>query len=60
LPNPLEEQSWETDGIQDLLVPLREILTDENGKYCFTATKGLWLVVPEITAEEKKQGFMFQ
>jgi len=34
-------------------------LTDEDGKYCFTATKGLWLIVPEISPEEKKQGFMF-
>lgn len=59
LPNPLEGQYWETDGITDILVPQRELFTDENGKYCFVVKKGLWLVWPDVSDEEKMEGFVF-
>ena len=48
-PNPLEGQTWQTEGIEELLVPMRETYTDAKGEYCFTATKGLWLVWPETS-----------
>jgi len=53
LPNPLEGQSWDTDGILDILVPQREELTDNNGKYCFVVKKGLWLIWAEVSDEER-------
>ena len=52
LPNPLLDESWETEGIEERLVPLREVNVDENGKYCFSAKSGLWLIKPEISEEE--------
>lgn len=60
LPNPLAEESWETEGITDRLVPMRETVTDKTGHYCFEAKGGLWLLKPEVTEVERKEGFKFQ
>lgn len=59
LPNPLEGETWETDGIMETLVPQREIRVDANGKYCFVVKQGLWLIWPEVSEEERSQGFVF-
>lgn len=55
----MKEQDWDTPGIEDLLVATRKMHPDEDGKYCFTATPGLWLLWAEITPEEDERGFAF-
>lgn len=35
LPNPLNNQTWDTPNINDTLSDERSIQLDENGEYCF-------------------------
>ena len=59
-PNPLEHQSWDDPGIEDLLVPERTTTTNADGRYCFTAHLGLWRVTADLLPEEEQAGYTFQ
>lgn len=60
LPNPILEQSWETEGIEDLLIGERKVKLDSKGEYCFIANVGLWSVYPEVLPHEKSRALTFQ
>ena len=53
-PNPLEEETWETPGIEDRLVAERTTVTNQDGEFCFTATHGLWRVTVDKTEDEEE------
>ena len=52
-PNPLEQETWETPGIEDRLVPWRNTTVKSDGEFCFTAKKGLWRVITYPYDDEK-------
>ena len=58
-PNPLEEETWETAGILDRLVPERTTTINAEGEYCFTASPGLWRVTADVLKEEQDVGLQW-
>lgn len=57
-PNPLEEETWDTPGILDRLVPERNTTVNEDGEYCFTAKLGLWRL--NVHSMEDEVGIHFK
>ena len=54
----MEEQTWDTPGIRDVLAPERTTTVNEKGEYCFTVTAGLWRVT--VDAMEDEPGFAWK
>ena len=59
-PNPLEEEDWDTPGIEDKLVAERTTTTNEKGEFCFSAHLGLWRVTADILPDEEVAGYNFK
>ena len=55
MPNPLKNQTWDTEGIELELVA-RRTTTITNGEYCVTVTPGLWSISAQIFPEEEEKG----
>ncbi len=56
LPNPMNNQTWDTPGINDTLTDQVDTILDEEGWWCFEASSGLWRIWHNLSPEEITRG----
>ena len=56
LPNPIENETWDTPGINETLHETESTFIDDKGRFCFKALAGLWRLWPELSEDEQASG----